>query len=334
MVSYLISFTRRFAKARRGPLLERMNKMRSRPIIALALSGLLLTGGIASAAAPGAAPSNVKVVAAASKTMLVPSAPGTNVQKNDRVVIDISNTAQGYVMVKYTGQKSKIKVQVVKAGGSTYTYDLAARDAFETFPLSEGNGSYTVKVLENVSGTSYAMAHSASFDVKLLNDFLPFLYPNQYVNFTTNSNVVKQAAALAKGQAKDLDIVKSVYNYVVDNISYDYDLAKNVQSGYLPKVDEVLQKKKGICFDYAAVMSAMLRSQGIPCKLVIGYAGDVYHAWINIYLEEQGWVDGLIYFDGQDWKLMDPTFASSGKNSETVQKYITNPANYKSKYAY
>ena len=28
-----------------------------------------------------------------------------------------------------------------------------------------------------------------------------------------------------------------------------------------------MEIKKGICFDYAALMTGMLRSQGIPCKL-------------------------------------------------------------------
>ena len=41
----------------------------------------------------------------------------------------------------------------------------------------------------------------------------------------------------------------------------------------LPSVDETLKTKKGICFDYAALMTAMLRSQGIPTKLEIGYQG-------------------------------------------------------------
>ena len=80
-------------------------------------------------------------------------------------------------------------------------------------------------------------------------------------------------------------------------------------------------------------MSAMLRSQNIPCKLVVGYAGTTYHAWINVYSEETGWVE-VIYFDGTSWTLMDPTFTSSGKRSDSIMKYVTNSANYQQKYAY
>lgn len=78
----------------------------------------------------------------------------------------------------------------------------------------------------------------------------------------------------------------------------------------------------------------MLRSQDIPTKLVVGYTGDLYHAWVNVYVEGVGWVDNFIYFDGVNWKLMDPTMASSAKNSEDIKKYIGDGANYKSKYSY
>lgn len=100
--------------------------------------------------------------------------------------------------------------------------------------------------------------------------------------------------------------MQAVFDFVTKNFSYDYELAKTVQSGYLPVVDRVLEGKKGICFDYAAVMCAMLRSQNIPCKLVVGYAGTTYHAWINVYIDGVGWVDKVIYFDGESWDADGP----------------------------
>ena len=58
-------------------------------------------------------------------------------------------------------------------------------------------------------------------------------------------------------------------------------------------------------------MSAMLRSQRIPTKLEVGYSGDVYHAWISCYVDEIGWVDNIIEFDGKNWSIMDPTLAAN-----------------------
>ena len=108
------------------------------------------------------------------------------------------------------------------------------------------------------------------------------------------------------------------------------ELAATVTSGYLPDLDTVLSKMSGICFDYAALMTGMLRSQGVPTKLVIGYAGDVYHAWINVYSSSTGWVEGVVYFDGVNWQRMDPTFASSG--GAGVMDYIGDGTNYSAKY--
>lgn len=273
-------------------------------------------------------------LAGAQAKVLTPVASGTTVYTGGNVVMDASNSSQGYVMIKYAGSNSKIKVQLTKSGGTTYTYNLNARAAYEVFPLTEGNGSYTIKVFENVSGTKYAQAFSQTFNVSLANQFLPFLYPNQYVNFTAGSQTVATGLQLTAGITQDLKKVEKIYDYVVDNITYDKAKAASVQSGYLPSVDSVLASKKGICFDYAAVMATMLRSQNIPAKLVVGYSGSTYHAWINIYTPETGWVDSMIYFDGNKWHMMDPTFASSGKKSDSIMKYIGDGKNYQAKYAY
>ena len=204
----------------------------------------------------------------------------------------------------------------------------------ETFPLTEGDGTYSVKVFENTNGSKYAQAYSTSVKMTLRNDFLPFLYSNQYVNYTADSATAAQAAELCQGASGDLDKVGKVFDFVVDHFTYDYDKASTVSSGYLPVVDDILAAKKGICFDYAAVMTAMLRSQNIPCKLVVGYAGTVYHAWIDVYVDGTGWIAGAIRFDGKDWTLMDPTFVSSGKRSPSIMEYVTTDSNYSQKYAY
>lgn len=263
----------------------------------------------------------------------VPQATGTVTHGNGKVTLDVSNSSQGYCMIKYSGSNSKIKIQITK-GSVKYTYDLNARDSYEVFPFSEGNGAYSIKVFEQVSGDSYSQVLSQDVSVNLSNQHLPFLHPNQYVNFAENSAVVKTGSQVAVGATDEIAVVNAIYDYVVNNFTYDSAKAASVKSGYLPNVDQVLANKKGICFDYAAVMTAMLRSQDIPTKLVVGYTGELYHAWVNVYIEGVGWVDNFIYFDGTDWKLMDPTFASSGKQDESIKKYIGDGNNYQAKYSY
>ena len=262
-------------------------------------------------------------------------ASGTVVQSTAKAKIDVSNAKDGYIMAAYTASTQKrVKVRVTGPDKSVYTYDLNNQGNYEVFPLSAGEGQYSIGVYENTTGNKYSLACSTTVNVMLTDSFAPFLRASQYVNFNENSAAVKQAEALTKDLKTDLEKITAVYNYVVTNLTYDKEKAKTVRSGYIPDVDKVLAEKKGICFDYATLMTAMLRSQGIPTKLIIGYTGDVYHAWIHTYIPEQGWIEGVIFFDGTSWKLMDPTFASSAKQSKQIMEYIGNGSNYTAKYIY
>ena len=268
-------------------------------------------------------------------TVRTPAHPGTNVNKNQKAEIDYSNAADGYVMIKYLATTTK-QLRVIIKGPSNvqYQYTLKGNGDYEVYPLSDGSGSYTIGVYEQIEGTRYATSHSASISVTLTNEFAPFLRPNQYVNFNSNSQVVAKAANLVSGVTDFYGKVSAIYNFVITTFTYDKQQAATVQSGYLPDLDAVLARSKGICFDYAAVMTAMLRSQDIPTKLVVGYAGETYHAWINVYSETTGWVNNVIQFDGKEWKLMDPTFASSGGQSSQVMQYIGDGKNYSARYLY
>lgn len=264
-----------------------------------------------------------------------PSAPGTKVNSNQKATIDYTNAADGYIMIKYLQSTTKpLKVLIKGPSEVQYQYSLKSNGDYEVYPLSDGNGSYTIGVYEQIEGSRYAAQLSATISVTLNDEFAPFLRPNQYVNFNSNSKVVSKAAELCTGVTDFTGKVSAVYNFVISNFTYDKQQAATVQSGYLPDLDAVLARSKGICFDYAAVMTAMLRSQDIPTKLVVGYAGEVYHAWINVYSEATGWVNSAIYFDGKDWKLMDPTFASTGNQSASVMQYIGDGKNYTARYLY
>ena len=264
--------------------------------------------------------------------VLLPEASGEAIVDNEEAIIDYSNASAGYVMVRYKQQTdSRLKV-LLKGPTTTYSYNLPV-DEWTTFPLSDGSGHYQMGVYINVTGTKYASVLFGEFDVELSDEFAPFLRPNQYVNYTNAPNTVLLGAELTLGLEHPLDKVAAVYDHVIHNFSYDYEKAETVKSGYLPDLDAVLEQRTGICFDYAALMTAMLRSQEVPCKLVVGYAGEIYHAWISVWTEENGWIDGAIFFDGHQWKRMDPTFASSGEGDPEILDFILN-GEYRVKYLY
>ena len=140
-----------------------------------------------------------------------------------------------------------------------YTYDLYGND-YEAFPLSVGDGTYSIGVYENVADSQYATVFAQDIEIEITNAMGAFLYPNQYVNFNSSSRVVEEAKILVAPAHDDLEAINYVYNYIVENFTYDYDKAENVQSGYIPDVDEIFEIKTGICLDYAAVMASMLLS--------------------------------------------------------------------------
>ena len=271
----------------------------------------------------------------ASFILEMPQASGSVVKKNAKAEIDYSNPSDGYVMVRFLQKTTKqLRVLVTGPSNERYTYTLKQNGDWEVFPLSDGNGSYTIGVYEQIEDTKYATANSVTINVTLKDEFAPFLRPNQYVNFTKESEVVKKAAELVKGVNGLKPQVAAIYEFIIKNFTYDREKAQTVKSGYLPEVDKILAAKKGICFDYAAVMAAMLRSQGIPTRLVVGYAGTQYHAWIDVYSPEEGWINSIILFNGKEWNLMDPTFASSANQSTEVMNFIGDGSNYKQKFLY
>ena len=269
----------------------------------------------------------------ANSPLRLPVASGTDVRGNANVQIDVSNMRDGYIMVRYLGAgNSNLRVLITGPNNVQYTYRLRSDGTFETFPLSVGNGRYTVGVFRNVSGNQFASLYSTTLNVTLADEFAPFLRPNQFVNFNANTLAVRHAAELVQPNDTTLQKVARIYNFVINNFTYDVQLAQTVQSGYVPDLDRVWRARQGICFDYAAITTAMLRSQGIPTRLVIGYVGELFHAWISVWTVESGWVEGVIYFDGRSWRLMDPTFAASGGSNETIMRFIGTGTNHSPRF--
>ncbi|MCQ2461334.1 MAG: transglutaminase-like domain-containing protein [Clostridia bacterium] len=244
------------------------------------------------------------------------SASGAAVQAlADGTQIDYSNAASGYVMLKYSGAHSNVRLQVAAPDGVTPVYPIFST-GWEAIPLTNGNGNYTFRVLANDGGNSYTVVGSVDIPVTLSYSTAAFYRPNIYCNYDGGTSCVNYAAELTRGCDTEVAKIQAIYNYVVGNFHYDYGKASSVASAaYVPNLNSVWASKSGICFDYASTMAAMLRTQGLPTRVCIGYVnGSTYHAWISVYVQGTGWVNNIIQFNGNSWKLMDPTFASTGGN--------------------
>lgn len=235
----------------------------------------------------------------------------------DNFQIDFSSVENGYIGVKAFNE-NRLKFQIICLE-EKYTYDLPGDGAVQIFPLNMGDGEYRFRLMENITEKKYSCIWEDTREIKLSDEFQPFLRPSQFVNYGESSECVKMAAKLAKGKKDDIEVVSAVYEYMVENIVYDYEKAETVKSGYIPDPDSTLKTKTGICFDYASLAAAMLRSQNIPCKLITGYVEDeVYHAWNAIYTKTQGWITVEISASSEEWKRVDITFAASGVDTESL----------------
>lgn len=251
-------------------------------------------------------------------------------QGENGVLMDLSCTGKGYIAVSAVGD-TRMKLRVVM-GEQVYDYDLPSDGTTTVYPLQCGDGAYTFRALKNITGTNYAEVYFTEAQVKLDDEFQPFLRPSQYVDYSEGSRCVKIASGLAAKQSDALGVVDAVFSYICENVTYDKAKANTVKKGYLPNPDETLDSGKGICFDYASLAAAMLRSQGIPTKVVFGYVqpDDLYHAWNMFYTKESGWVIMDYEVEKNTWSRLDLTFSANGADAE----FIGDGTNYTDVYFY
>lgn len=113
------------------------------------------------------------------------------------------------------------------------------------------------------------------------------------------------AECFAPGQAV-LESARQLMEKIYTEFEFDPE-ATTVATPVL----EVLQNKRGVCQDFAHLMIACLRAQGIPARYMSGYlltepppgqprmvGADASHAWVSVYAPESG---------SHDWVDFDPT---------------------------
>ena len=230
--------------------------------------------------------------------------PENQYQRDGELVVDSTHSADGYIRVKCAKKTSKQLKVKVSVGGSDLIYNIPKESTdYIMLPLQFGRVNYTVGLFRNVEGKKYSPVGQVTVAPRGMEDELRcFLYPNQYVNYTADTECVKLASELCKDMTDQAEIFKTIRNYVISNYAYDYIKSVTVQPGQLPDIDYCWKNKMGICQDLSALTIAMLRSQGVPARLMIGTLGSgTAHAWV------------LAVVDGED-KFFDPTAELGGSS--------------------
>ena len=119
---------------------------------------------------------------------------------------------------------------------------------------------------------------------------------------STTPESVALAEELAVGQRSTYDVVQSYVGWLEANVEYDLD-APLPDAGEDAVHDFLFDTRLGFCEQIASALTVMLRTQGVPARLVTGYlpgtrdriagvfevrASDA-HAWVEVWFPESGW---------------------------------------------
>lgn len=153
------------------------------------------------------------------------------------------------------------------------------------------------------------------------------VYPKQYLNIEITDNAErKEIQALAKdiviGVSSDYEKLLKINNWVSENIYYDWD---GYLSGVYGRNDAyiTLKSRKAVCQGYAELTDALLKSAGIPSRVVTGHALGVsasggYWDEVDHSVPNHAWNEAFV--DGR-WIIIDTTWNSGNKyeNGEFIK---------------
>lgn len=225
-------------------------------------------------------------------------------------------TVEGKIVVAGNTSQDKIKVIVSKDNNSNwYDIDLTQGKYNKEIWLINGKGKYKISVVVHEYGRTYS--YGPTLEVNNTVDVNRFLVPTKHVE-SNNEEIIELAKNITKDSETAKDKAKSIYNWVSENIEYDYDkylrqLNKNYDNEY--GALHTLKTGTGVCYDYSVLVAALGRAVNLQVKVIKGNFVNPYrnelHAWNEIYIpEENRWINvdttfayslGTNYFDNSDF---------------------------------
>jgi hypothetical protein len=124
---------------------------------------------------------------------------------------------------------------------------------------------------------------------------------------------VPQLAAQITGSANnDYDKAAAIENYLRTRFGYTLKLPQTKETD--PIANFLFERKQGHCEYFASAMAVMLRTLGIPSRVVNGFRSDEFNDLTASYVvrakHAHSWVEA--YFPGYGWQMFDPTPPGAG----------------------
>ncbi|MBU5438688.1 transglutaminase-like domain-containing protein [Tissierella sp. MSJ-40] len=96
-----------------------------------------------------------------------------------------------------------------------------------------------MKILENTSGNKFKVLKKEEVNITKESDDSLYLKSTQPVYWRNKGEAISLAETLIKGEDKNIDKVQAIYDYIVNNIEYDYEKMDLLNSDYVPDIDNV-----------------------------------------------------------------------------------------------
>ena len=119
------------------------------------------------------------------------------------------------------------------------------------------------------------------------------------------------AAQITRSAKTDYDKAAQIEQYLRTNFGYTLQLPQTQVKD--PIGNFLFERKQGHCEYFASSMAVMLRSLGIPSRVVTGFRSDEFNDITESYVvrakDAHAWVEA--YFPGFGWQMFDPTPAGT-----------------------
>lgn len=232
-------------------------------------------------------------------------------------IIDDSDKDLGVVHITYKAEDDLAYRVLVQKDGERLVYPFFTNGETDSFPLQLGNGTYTVGLLKNVGGSRFVFVDQKKITIALKDPNIVFLNSVQNVNWDIEEDAIQFGDSLLSRFTNKNTRLRTLYDYIVKEIKYDYDKIPTLTTEYVPVIEATFVDKKGICYDYSAFLAGIKRSQGVPTKLVKGYTKfvDGYHAWNEVYINGE-------------WYIIDSTVDATLQGSRVRIQMVKNNKDY------
>lgn len=183
-------------------------------------------------------------------------------------------------------------------------YVDATEDTDGNLLVSAVRSRYVLRQGDRYDVTSSVSMATASELRTAPNDY-PAWVTERYLQLpeTVTPETIALAAELTAPYDNNFDKSLVVRDYLREAITYN-DQIPAPPEGEEPVHYTLFVSKEGYCNYYASAMAVMLRSQGIPARVVSGYAQGDYseedlayrvrasnaHTWVEVYFPRYGWI--------------------------------------------